>query len=66
MTCGTLSVLLLNDRGINVFQFLSTLKRVLMKQNADSTKEAFLLSTEMGVKDTEMGSIYGKVYNKII
>ena len=35
----TLSVLLLNDRGINLFQFLFTLKRVLMKQNdADSTE----------------------------
>ena len=25
VTCGTLSVLLLNDRGINLFQFLFTL-----------------------------------------
>ena len=41
----TLSVLLLNDRGINLFQFLFTLKRVLMKQMQIQQKEAFLLST---------------------
>ena len=41
----TLSVLLLNDRGINLFQFLFTLKRVLMKQMQFQQKEAFLLST---------------------
>ena len=45
VTCGTLSVLLLNDRGINLFQFLFTLKRVLMKQMQIQQKEAFLLST---------------------
>ena len=39
------SVLLLNDRGINLFQFLCTLKRVLMKQMQIQQKEAFLLST---------------------
>ena len=44
VTCGTLSVLLLNDRGINLFQFLFTLKRVLMKQMQIQQKEAFLLS----------------------
>ena len=43
--CGTLSVLLLNDRGINLFQFLFTLKRVLMKQMQIQQKEAFPLST---------------------
>ena len=41
----TLSVLLLNDRGINLFQFLFTLKRVVMKQMQIQQKEAFLLST---------------------
>ena len=44
MTCGTLSVLLLNDRGINLFQFLFTLKS-LNETNADSTERDFLLST---------------------
>ena len=37
--------LLLNDRGINLFQFLFTLKRVLMKQMQIQQKKAFLLST---------------------
>ena len=45
VACGTLSVPLLNDRGINLFQFLFTLKRVLMKQIQIQRKEAFLLST---------------------
>ena len=39
VTCGTLSVLLLNDRGINLYQFLFTLKRVLMKQIQIQQKE---------------------------
>ena len=38
VTCGTLSVLLLNDRGINLFQFLLTVIQI-------HQKEAFLLST---------------------
>ena len=41
MICGTLSILLLNDKGINLFQFLFTLKRVLMKQMQIRQKEAF-------------------------
>ena len=45
MICGTLSILLLNDKGINLFQILFTLKRVLMKQMQIRQKEAFLLST---------------------